>query len=774
MRHAIRTCALAALSAVALACFAALPGCSLESAEPASARGPRCIASTPDVICAAKATLRYGEAGIAVTHNGTVSLPMGEVTHGGTYDVRFQVTNSAAAATSAMLHIERIDFLHASDASASGGEPVFACFMADGETPCGAGEFPPIAPVGVAAADSVTELAFVIRYTRRSDAHAHDRLAITLAGDPAHGTQPFNVQINTERGTPRLQLSPSALVFAQVGVDSVAVKSVHIRNTGDAILEVRGLTFEADAAFTLLDPTGHPHKPGSIVHFDLVLVISPGQTKSFAVRFEPEDPHKKLGTVTLHSNDTTFLSGHLTLTGNPSLACVQLSPEAGVDFGVVALGMSSAEEIRVRSCGGDELVVDTIAFGGARSPGEFSLDFSKLNAKYPGVDPKTGPTTNKPLRISVNGEAVFDVVYTPEDLNALEPSTRLPRPDLATITLTSNAVTPTIAMTCSGASSHIICPIATMTIAEGLAVIPQTQLHLSGDQTQPGSSGRSTSYAWTVTQPFGSKQSFSPGPTVANPTFTPLVSGAYAFCLSIGDGSRQKLCKPTCKTVLVVAECALHVELLWHTPLDSDETNTGPAAGADLDLHVAHALSIAPDQDCDGAPDPWFSKDLDTYWANPTPVWASFDSPKSNPKLDLADADGAGPENLNLDEPAGTMAKPNHYHVGVHYWNDHGFGASFATLNVYLLGVLALQIENVKLEELDMWYVGKINWPNAMSAKNMTVDPFEICYQSGDPCDETKPGKHWQPKGDWCVRSCYTPSNGLVGFGDGGAVCKKP
>ncbi len=50
---------------------------------------------------------------------------------------------------------------------------------------------------------------------------------------------------------------------------------------------------------------------------------------------------------------------------------------------------------------------------------------------------------------------------------------------------------------------------------------------------------------------------------------------------------------------------------------------------------------------------------------------------------------------------------------GVHYWDDHGFGASSATVRVYVHSSLVFVAEDVVLVEGDMWEVATIAWPSA-------------------------------------------------------------
>jgi hypothetical protein len=152
----------------------------------------------------------------------------------------------------------------------------------------------------------------------------------------------------------------------------------------------------------------------------------------------------------------------------------------------------------------------------------------------------------------------------------------------------------------------------------------------------------------------------------------------------------------------------MHIELLWHTPNDPDETDEGPEAGADMDLHFALQGSAAgPDLDGDGQPDPWFDQPFDVFWFNAHPNWGDLNPViPDDPGLDLDDTDGAGPENLNLHTPEIGAT----YHVGVHYWNDHGYGESLATVRIYLFANLVAEFADVALSNHDLWDVATIHW----------------------------------------------------------------
>ena len=311
-----------------------------------------------------------------------------------------------------------------------------------------------------------------------------------------------------------------------------------------------------------------------------------------------------------------------------------------------------------------------------------------------------------------------------------------------------DAVTPDVEV--DGGNPSPKCPTAKIVIKEGAEVVPQTTLHLKGD----GSKGPATIkvFKWTVTQPAGSVETFQPNAKFANPIFVPNVAGEYEFCLDVTDTQGQTACAIVCQKVLVVPTDAVHIELLWDTPADLDQTDHWPAPGADMDLHFAHSLASGPDIDCDGVGDPWFNNPFDCFWFNNSPQWGEASGAiKDDPTLDLDDTDGAGPENLNLEQPDDTT-----YAIGAHYWNDHGLGPSYATATVFLFGTIVVKLDKILMNPLDFWYIGKLHWPNSLTGDS--TPPVEMCYQTagskpGDVC--AGKAKMWQGKGEWCITPCY-------------------
>jgi hypothetical protein len=238
-------------------------------------------------------------------------------------------------------------------------------------------------------------------------------------------------------------------------------------------------------------------------------------------------------------------------------------------------------------------------------------------------------------------------------------------------------------------------------VLEGTTVAPQTTLHLqAGDH---GCDETPSLWEWNVTQPEGSQAVFVPNKGAVTPTLTANVAGDYAFTLNAYGADGLPCGTPRTMTVSVIPEAGLHVELLWHNPADEDETDVGPQAGADLDLHVQR-LFDAP------ATDGWFEQPFDCYWFNPNPNWGALDSNiNDDPSLDLDDTDGAGPENFNLAQPEDDAR----YAVMAHYWGDHGYGEAHVNVRVYVDGELLYEADDVTLNHHQGWEVGVLSWPDA-------------------------------------------------------------
>ncbi len=208
-------------------------------------------------------------------------------------------------------------------------------------------------------------------------------------------------------------------------------------------------------------------------------------------------------------------------------------------------------------------------------------------------------------------------------------------------------------------------------------------------------------WKWNLDQPGGSISTLTPSNSFPNPSLQADLAGEYHVTLTVWDEAGVQSCVPWKETVHVKPAALVYVELLWATPNDPDETDVGKGKGSDLDLHFAHPAKATggPDIDGDGFGDPWFHLPYDTFWFNDHPDWGSFDEAiADDPILLRTDNDGAGPESLAFDLPEGVQ-----YRIGVHHWDDYGFGAAVATLRVWIDGELTWEQSGTTLEPQAMW-----------------------------------------------------------------------
>ncbi|MFO0747511.1 MAG: hypothetical protein U1F43_17870 [Myxococcota bacterium] len=277
------------------------------------------------------------------------------------------------------------------------------------------------------------------------------------------------------------------------------------------------------------------------------------------------------------------------------------------------------------------------------------------------------------------------------------------------------AQAPPISAPCEGAlggCSEAACPTARITIFEAPFAAPQTVLHLSGLGSMGDQGLALDKYLWSVDAPSGSTSRFYPTAHEPQPIFAANVAGTYRFHLRVVDERGVASCAVAEASIDIIPTSELHIELLWHTPGDLDETDTGADAthasvGSDLDLHLLHpGATDGPDADDDGAVDGWFDPIFDTYWKLPRHFWG-LPGADDDPSLDRDDTDGAGPENLNIALPEDDVC----YTVGVHAWDDWGFGPSDATVRIYVHGTLVFEPAPVRLHVGDLWEVARVCWP---------------------------------------------------------------
>ncbi len=578
------------------------------------------------------------------------------------------------------------------------------------------GDFPPlparVAPAG--AASGITVLSIPVIFKRYEDDLARSATLTIESNDRDLADQVFRVRFESEACNPHLGVPPP-VDFEQVQVNQVEELPVALRNTGSCALLIEAFLWKGDPGFTLVaEGQEYPTKDtDTFVTFPSPIAIASNSQITWTVRYAPPSGAPARASLTLYpQNDPSAVEGRtIEVLANTTGPCIEVVPSP-IEFGGKLIQSTTSIAARINSCGTADLVITSIHLkqGEGLSP-DFGLDYSSL----PGGQ---APTADSPLSVHPGEYVTVGVQFTPDVQNPVDPVTGQPVLDRGVLVVENNSFMPVLETEISGHGVPVECPQPVILIQEGEEVPPQTTLHLYGDQSVP-STGAITKYQWSVDQPADNKFNLLPSMSEKNVTHEVNVAGTYTYCLDVCDAlycSSDLKCKTTaCRKVVVIPNEAIHCELTWKTPADQDEFNEGPDAGSDMDLHFIHPYATGPDLDGDGVPDGWFDLSYDCFWytCSTSPLeWGTLNPNISdNPRLDRDDTDGAGPENINLDVPEDGKT----YKVGVHYWDDHGFGASYPRVKCYCWGKLAfekdLYADGIPMFTCDMWEVATISWP---------------------------------------------------------------
>lgn len=198
-------------------------------------------------------------------------------------------------------------------------------------------------------------------------------------------------------------------------------------------------------------------------------------------------------------------------------------------------------------------------------------------------------------------------------------------------------------------------------------------------------------YQWRFVEfPYAQSMPFMAPRIVAHPNGTADFKveslGLYSVELTVEDADGTPICAGEVAEVLVKTDDQIYVELVWETPSKTDQ-NDGHAP--DLELHYKH-----PDGIWAGLEPP-----LDIFWYTPTADWGIPGDPSDDPVMRRFVENGPGPEAIYH-----TKADPLIYSVGIYSYDDKGYGPSYATVRVYLDGVLADEVVNIEMPRTNHFY----------------------------------------------------------------------
>lgn len=527
--------------------------------------------------------------------------------------------------------------------------------------------------------------------------------------------------VRGDDGGAEINVSPPTIDFGRVGAGGVEMRTVVVTNIGSAPLDIEDITVSGSADFTVLigdlDPEqdGMPADPDG----DGTPGLESGMNFELTVIYAPEVDGPDSGEISIRSNDSNRPEVRVTLTANGASPCIRVNPET-LEFAAALQGRTTNRPVRVESCGGQALEITDAYLADDSSPVYVIADGSvELPVDLPALEQ--------------DQEAPFQnilVGFTPDDTAAYG----------ATLIIESNdPLRPMIEVPITGRGTLNDCPVAVVS-EDTFNVLPLDiiELDASASTDADGPGGAPVRYVWTVTQqPEGSTVTpverfqdprrpldtgIADDPTTPRALFFVDLAGDYTIELTVADNLDLVAPSDSCPQPAAVVRIEalpdqdIHVQMVWNTPGDADQTDSD---GSDVDLHLRHPNGRN-----------WAQAPLDCYYANAGPDWGPA-GPPGNPSLDIDDVNGAGPENINLDEPEDTDALGGQYRIGIDYYRADNFatgrswGPSEVTVRIYLGGVQAGEWVRVMQATHHFWTVGSIIW----TAADRRVQEINRYYQ---------------------------------------------
>lgn len=532
------------------------------------------------------------------------------------------------------------------------------------------------------------------------------------ASDPDHPEVRVNVTVLG--GGPVLDLSPGRVDVGRVPAGQTATGNIRATNIGTEVLLLDDIRVDGSANFDLaigdesIADAGDPAALWADPDGDGEPGLAPGAGFDIEVRYTATADVFDEALAVFRSNDEVEVRT-VPLAANGATPCVRITP-ATLEFGAALIGRDTPKRITIESCGGEPLRLDGIELtndGG----GAFALDDDSL------------PPLPSQLPAQVMGEAPpsrgITVVFSPEAEQIYEG--RL-------LIATNDTATPEVEVPLIGRGTLNECPVARV-VEEDYTVLPLDVITLDASTSTDtdGPDGRPVRYQWTVVQrPEGStampvEQFDNPvrpadggrPDSEATPTaqFFVDLAGDYVIELRVVDNldaaAPSEACPQAPAQVRIHAtpDEDIHVQLVWDTPGDPDQTDND---GSDVDVWFLHPSAVEWVELIDR---------LRCYYGNPNPDWGMSNNPDDDPSLDIDDVSGAGPENINLNNPENTQQLGGAYRVGVHYyrsWQETGgggeYGPSLVTVRIYLGGAVAYEGERELFDSGDFWEVASIVW----------------------------------------------------------------
>lgn len=546
--------------------------------------------------------------------------------------------------------------------------------------------------------DEVIELD--LKYTPRDTSVDSGYIEI-VSNDPENGN--LRVPIRSGDLAPRVFSRPQ-ISFGRVppvtdATRDMAFQLTEISNVGQSPLTISRIEISPKSSdFRIVYPTddeiaNDKTNPG------FPRVLGPTEILPARIFFNPTTPAGSEAELFIYSDDPESPTYKVDLIGNSGEPCIEvITGEDEINFGEGGIGFANNKRITIRNCSTGELELSDVKVCTDDNAGTCTTDaIFKV---------KEGSLPTLPDIISGGETRSFVVVYTPVDETV---STGI-------LTILSDDPSKSkleIPMTAKGTDNQCPNAIAEAKLTESdryqtvVNTIPLKSVQFRGSNSTDvdGSIAR---YVWTiVSQPANSTARLEPSSEIQDPTLFLDLAGDYVVELVAYDDQGTASCgDQALVTIRATPDEDIHIQLVWNTPADQDQTDS---EGTDMDLHLLHPNGT------------WNNEPWDIFYENRTGEWGTPGA-SDDPSLDADDTNGAGPENINLNNPEAGVS----YSVGVYYFNAYAFGVSYATVRIFIQGRQRFEKKDVFLAETGtFWKVANIEWPSArIFAVDQQFDDF--------------------------------------------------
>lgn len=535
---------------------------------------------------------------------------------------------------------------------------------------------------------------FQVEFTAHGQANA-GRIDI-ISSDPSYSREePYSLNVDTLANRPELSVDPEVVRFPRLPPGQRDQQTVFVRNFGTAPLVIYSAAYSGGQDFSIdeipdgqivLDPYDATSAEQNPERYELELTV----------HYSPHGDGGDSGEISIESNDLrgqTNDSGHglttVDVQANAQAPCILVDGTTR-RFGQVPIGAQTTDVVSVTNCGSETLSLTGVEITENSDEDEYALDLGGWDTNGDGM-------LDAQVNIRPGDSETFQIDYGPIQVGS----------DTGKAVILSNdPAQPELELDLIGRGSDGQCPEAKVTAkVRGVSSAPRPTISAApldyiilDASSSEDPDGRVVDYEWTKLElPDGAQIQLGPTAEDSGDTdksrreFRALLAGTYKIGLEVKDNEGFRSCNQAVATIVATPNEKIHIELTWTNPEDPDEADD---SGSDVDVHLVKM-----------GPGTWFNSPYDIFFRNSNSGDTGIWNPES-PSLDIDDTNGAGPENIQMDDPVNC----EWYAVGVHYYRQL-YGTAYATLRIYVNEDLVYEQLNMPLQRGgQFWDVARIHW----------------------------------------------------------------